>query len=136
MAIDTNLPGLDVTIEVAGTALAEYDYDLVNDREVATSTVKYVETPSGAEFAIRCLFRPPFTPPSAVSMDIMLDGNYLQAPFVEPDYKDGYKGYICSRAALRIDGQSFTQKLRFSQLTTGENYTFAYISPCFIDIMS
>jgi hypothetical protein len=83
MAISTHIIGLEVRVEVDDIALPEYDHAPADDREIASSTVRYIEAPSATDFAIRYLYRPPFTPPSAVPMDIMLDDSYVQAPHIE-----------------------------------------------------
>jgi hypothetical protein len=93
MAI-ADIPGLDVTIEVDGAALPEYNYYSAQDQDMPSSSTKYVEAPSGAEFSIRYLFRPPFAPPSDVLMDILFDDKYVQAPFFEHGRKDGCEGYL------------------------------------------
>lgn len=127
MAIATNIPGLEVTIEVDGEPLLEYDYEPVHDPNLETSNVKYVKAVSGAEFAIRYLVRPPFSPPSQIQMDIVLDDNYVQAPFSEWAGKDGCEGYLFSKASSAVGGQNFTRVFRFSELRTGKD---SYPLPC------
>jgi hypothetical protein len=46
MAIVLVIPGLEVTIEVAGEALPEYDYETVD--ALPHAILKYAEAPSGA----------------------------------------------------------------------------------------
>ncbi|KAI4696695.1 uncharacterized protein J4E88_000873 [Alternaria novae-zelandiae] len=120
MAIATGIPGFEVTIEVDAAALPEHQHGIIDDDEVATSTSRYIEAPSAANFSIRYLFRPPFTPPSAVQMDVLLDGNYVQAPFVEWGGKEECEGYLCSRSTSSTGGHSFTQGFHFAELRTDE----------------
>jgi hypothetical protein len=120
MAIATGIPGLEVTIEVDAISLPEYQHGLIEDDEVATSSSKYIEAPPATDFSIRYLFRPPFTPPSAIQMDVLLDGDYVQAPFVEWGGKEYCEGYICSRSTSSIGGHSFTQGFQFAELRTGK----------------
>jgi len=120
MAIATGIPGLEVTIEVDTAALPEYEHGIVEDDGVATSATRYIEAPPAANFSIRYLFRPPFTPPSAVQMDVLLDGNYVQAPFVEWGGKEECEGYLCTRATSSTGGHSFTQGFQFAELRTGK----------------
>jgi len=122
MAIATGIPGLEVTIEVDAAALPEHQHGILEDDEVATSTSRYIEAPSAANFSIRYLFRPPFTPPSAVQMDVLLDGDYVQAPFVEWGGKEECEGYLCSRSTSSTSGHSFTQSFQFAELRTGESW--------------
>jgi hypothetical protein len=65
MAIIPGLPGLEVSVTVAGEALAEYDYDYVDEGHVQrpNTVSKYIEAPFGAEFEITTLYTPPFDPP-------------------------------------------------------------------------
>ncbi|KAI4714511.1 hypothetical protein J4E89_000191 [Alternaria sp. Ai002NY15] len=120
MAIATGIPGFEVTIEVDAAALPEHQHGIIDDDDVATSTSRYIEAPSAANFSIRYLFRPPFTPPSAVQMDVLLDGNYVQAPFVEWGGKEECEGYLCSRSTSSTGGHSFTQGFHFAELRTDE----------------
>jgi hypothetical protein len=121
MAIAPGLPGLQVTVAVAGEALPEYDYD--NDEgdhvERRNATSKYLEAPSGAEFEITTLYTAPY-PPLPIHVDIMLDGDYIQAPWEEWYHKDGCEGYKYGQAASMIEGQSYTQSFQFAELKTGE----------------
>jgi len=126
MAIASGIPGLEVTIEVNAAALPEYEHGIIEDDEVATSASRYIEAPPAANFSIRYLFRPPFTPPSAVQMDVMLDGNYVQAPFVEWGGKEECEGYLCSRSTSSTGGHSFTQGFQFAELRTSE---LMYLDP-------
>jgi hypothetical protein len=120
MAITTGIPGLEVTIEVDAIPLPEYQHGLLEDDEVPTSSSKYIEAPPATDFSIRYLFRPPFIPPSAIQMDVLLDDNYVQAPFVEWGGKEDCEGYICSRSTSSIGGHSFTQGFQFVELRTGK----------------
>lgn len=121
MAISENIPGLDVTIEVDGIALPEYNDESACDKRFLCSSSKYVEAPPGAEFAIRYLFRPPFSPPFDVLMDILLDNQYVPVPYFEGGGKDGCEGYVYSKASMKKDGRDFMQKFRFTELSTGKS---------------
>ncbi|KAF2833540.1 hypothetical protein CC86DRAFT_415377 [Ophiobolus disseminans] len=106
MAIIAALPGLQVTVEAGGEPLAEFDYQPANALQDATApnmVSRYIEAPSGAEFEIRTLYRPPYNPDSLVQVDIMLDGTYV----------------LYAKATFVSDGISSTQNFRFSDLTTG-----------------
>lgn len=131
MAIANEIPGLDVTV-VGGAALTEHNYDTAQNHDLRSSSTKYVEAASGAEFSIRYLFRPPFTPPSDVLMDIVFDNKYAQMPFVEDGATDGCEGYVYSRATFKVDGCDFTQKFRFSELQTGKILVLESASKIFL----
>ncbi|KAH6875347.1 hypothetical protein BKA58DRAFT_119538 [Alternaria rosae] len=120
MAIATDIPGLQVTIEVDGTALTEYEHGIIEDDDTATSATRYIGAPLAGNFSIRYLFRPPLSRHSAVQMDVLLDGNYVQAPFVEWGGKEDCEGYICSRSTSSIGGHSFTQGFQFAELRTNK----------------
>jgi hypothetical protein len=120
MAIATDMPGLEVTIEVDGIALPEYDHAPADDRDIATTAIRYVEAPSATDFAIRYLYRPPFTPPSAVQMDIMLDTATFKLRTLNGGGKEECEGYPCSKSTSSVGGQDFTQGFRFAELRTGK----------------
>jgi hypothetical protein len=122
MAIAPGLPGLQVTIAVAGEALQEYDYDSTDtgNAQPQDTIRKYIEAPSGAEFEIRTLYVAPFEPPLPVHVDIMLDGDYTQAPYVDWGGKDEREGYCYGQAASMHEGQSHTQNFQFAELNTGK----------------
>ena len=81
---------------------------------------KYIEAPSGADFEIRTLYKPPYTPPSLVQVDIMLDGNYVQVPLEEWGGKEECEGYKYGKASFIKKGQTSTRNFRFSALVTGK----------------
>jgi hypothetical protein len=120
MAIAPGIPGLEVVVEVDAKPLPEFEYEHAEDDETAISIAKYIEAPPVTDFSIRYLYRPPFTPPSAIQMDIVLDGNYVQAPFVEWGSKEDREGYLCSRSISSTRGRSFTQGFQFAELKTGK----------------
>jgi len=130
MAIASALPGLEVTIEVAGEPLAEFDYtpaDALQDVTAPQTASKYIEASSGAEFEIRTLYRQPYNPTSLVQVDIMLDDTYVLVPFEEPGRKDGCEGYKYAKATFITDGVSSTQKFRFSTLVAGKSHEKNYL---------
>jgi hypothetical protein len=121
MAIAPGLPGLQVTVTVAGEALRELDHDTVDEGQSQHEhkISKYIEAQAGADFEIATLYTPPFDPPFPVHVDIMLDGDYVQAPFAEKNDKDGCKGYRFRQATSMIEGLSHTQNFQFAELKTG-----------------
>jgi hypothetical protein len=121
MAIATNIPGLEITIEVDGVAIPKYDHAPAYDRDIATSTVKYIEASLATDSAIRYLYCPSFTPPSAVQMGVILDDSYIQAPYVEWGGKEECKGYLCSKSTSSVGGLDSTQGFRFVELRTGKS---------------
>jgi hypothetical protein len=66
-------------------------------------------------------YQAPFDPPLPVHAEIMLDGNYVLAPYLEPGSKEGCEGYKFGKATFMEDGEAETRNFRFSALTTG-NY--------------
>tara|TARA_R110002003_G_scaffold52_6_gene4367 strand:+ start:9195 stop:9821 length:627 start_codon:yes stop_codon:yes gene_type:complete len=120
MAIVPAIPGLVVTVQVAGEDLPEYDYDEANAGNDAQNVAsKYIEVPLGSEFEVRSLYQTPYNPASMVQVDIMLDGDYVQAPFVEWGGKDELEGYKYGKAAFITEGQSETRSFRFAALVIG-----------------
>jgi hypothetical protein len=119
MAITTDIIGLEVTIEVDGVALPEYNHAPAEDREIATSMVRYIKAPSKTDFVIRYLYRSPFTRPSAIQMDVVLDDSYIQALYIEWGGKEKCEGYLWPKSTLSVGGQDFTQGFHFAELRTG-----------------
>ncbi|KAJ4339710.1 hypothetical protein N0V95_007704 [Ascochyta clinopodiicola] len=131
MAIIPSIPGLDVTIEVDNTALPEHEYE---DEDTTTtpneifddSATKYLEVPSGAEFSVRWLLKPPFEPTAAIHATVMLDGFFLNAPVRETADKDNIRGYKYAKTTSKEGGQDFTQSFRFSELEIGKYNAFSF----------
>ncbi|KAI2485389.1 hypothetical protein Ptr902_04329 [Pyrenophora tritici-repentis] len=122
----THIPGLEVTIEVDNTALPEYSHPPTENQEPTEnlgSTIRYIEAPSATDFSIHYLYRPEFTPPSSVHIEIVLDDTYVQAPFFEWGGKEDCEGYVCKKAASIVAGQDFTQGFRFAELRIEETVT-------------
>ncbi|KAH7094468.1 hypothetical protein FB567DRAFT_622885 [Paraphoma chrysanthemicola] len=117
MAIVPALPGLLVTVEVAGEALPEYDCDDSDDQYAIS---RYIEAPLGTEFEIRSLYQTPYSPTSMVQIDIILDGDYVQAPFLEWGGKDECEGYKYGKATFITEDQLETRRFRFAPLVTEE----------------
>jgi hypothetical protein len=117
MAIVPTIPGLEVTIEVAGKALPKYDYETVDAPPETIS--KYTEALSGADYEIRYVYKAPYDPLSLLHLDVMLDGNYVLAPYVEWGGKDDCEGYKCGQATCFTKERASTQKFRFADLLTG-----------------
>jgi hypothetical protein len=116
MAIAPGLPGLQVTVTVAGEALREFDHEAQHGNKIS----KYIEAPAGVEFEITTLYTPPFDPPFKIHLDIMLDNDYVQAPFVHRNDKNGYEGYRYGQAASMIEGLSQIQNFQFAELKIGK----------------
>lgn len=126
MAISAGIPGLEVTIEVAGKILKEFDFETPTSSVTTPSpdpptntTTKHLEAPSGTEFSIRYTFNEPFTPTFPIHMDVTLDGQIILEPHADIDPKDGRESWVCSSTAYTVDEQAYTQNFRFSELTIG-----------------
>lgn len=122
MAIAPGIPGLEVTIEVDDAALPEYDHtNKGSDPESSETTVsRYIEAPAGADFEIRTLYKPPFEPPMSIHVDIVLDGDYVQAPMEAWGGKAGCEGYRYGQATFTEEEGSVTRKFLFAELQIGE----------------
>jgi hypothetical protein len=122
MAVIPELPGLQVTVEVAGEALQEYNHDATDTGHTYLQhrTTKYIDAPAGEEFEIRMLYQAPYDPSLPVHVEVMLDGNYVLAPYLEAGSKDGCEGYKYGKATFMGEGEAETCKFRFSVLATGK----------------
>lgn len=123
MAIVPAPPGLVVTTEVAGDTLPELDHGAgANGIDPqATATAKYIEAPAGAEFEIRYVYSPPYNPTSVAQLDIVMDGDYVQAPYIKWGGKDGCEGYTCGRATFFGEEGMTSGSFRFADLRVGES---------------
>ncbi|KAL1648624.1 hypothetical protein SLS61_006751 [Didymella pomorum] len=122
MAIVLAIPGLEVTVEVENVPLPEHQYededaasDIEDDLDNSTTT-KYLEAPSGAEFSVRALFSEHFDATMPVHADIYIDNTYIQAPLREDGHIGGSCWYKYAMAMSKEQGQTVTQKFRFSEL--------------------
>lgn len=131
MAITAGLPGLQVTVNVNGEALTEYDYVVENASQDAAqqSAAKYIEAPAGAEFEICTLYKPPYTPMSFVYPGIIMDGNYVHAPYEKWGGKEDCEGYVYHKARSFDEGMLVTRNFRFSTLQIGKLSTRSS-NPC------
>lgn len=123
MAITAGIPGLQVTINVNGEALAEYDHDAdhaANHDPAPHSVVKYIQARAGEEFEIGTLYKEPFSPPSQLHADIMMDGGYVPAPFMEWGGEKECEGYRYRKATFMDKGTVVTRNFQFAALETGE----------------
>ncbi|KAH4107591.1 hypothetical protein HBH46_051030 [Parastagonospora nodorum] len=122
MAVIPGLPGLRVTVEVAGEALPEHDNDTTDTGHAYLQhrTKKYIEAPAGEAFEIRTLYQAPFDPPLPIHVEVMLDGNYVLAPYFERGGKDGCEGYKYGKAMFMAEGEVETRNFCFSALTIEE----------------
>ncbi|KAF2004868.1 hypothetical protein P154DRAFT_518926 [Amniculicola lignicola CBS 123094] len=116
MAIIPDQPSLQVEVLVNGTPLQEYDDDEVEASP--TSVTKYIEAKSGAEFAIRWTFTPPF-PKNTVMLDIFLDGKWMRGVFANQKNFHGIApySYMITGAVHEVGKGWFERKFCFSKLT-------------------
>ncbi|KAI0476945.1 hypothetical protein F4859DRAFT_68656 [Xylaria cf. heliscus] len=84
MAILKNIPGLEVTVQVAGTELVEYDADEEETKSLAESTTcptatKYIQCIDEAEFAIKIVASRRYAwryKKHSLYFGVHIDGNY------------------------------------------------------------
>lgn len=133
MAIITDHPGFEVTLEVNGSPLPEYNSSPHQDTGAAagdtegtpptlsTPVVKYVEASGGTEFTIRYMYKPPFNPSFTIHPGVFLDGKCIIMPDIECSPKDGHEGYICRGGQTFADGRIYAQRFMFADLAVGES---------------
>ncbi|RMY79831.1 hypothetical protein D0864_08916 [Hortaea werneckii] len=103
MAIHPNVPGLTVSIDVAGQDLSEYDGD--DAQHASSNTVtKYIEAVSGAEFAI----------------SYRIDTNVFEYSDHAIVAFSGLREHIRHHIERRMNGDSVYRAMMFSDLTTSE----------------
>ncbi|KAI7237766.1 hypothetical protein KC330_g3005 [Hortaea werneckii] len=122
MAIHPNVPGLTVSIDVAGQDLPEYNGDDAQDPSSVTVT-KYIEAVSGAEFAISYrLDTNVFAFAShAMSISVYCDGDPAGRTLVPPNVTiSGTRNSIRHHIQESINGDLIRRPMMFSYLTTSE----------------
>ncbi|KAI6891570.1 hypothetical protein KC318_g13623 [Hortaea werneckii] len=122
MAIHPNVPGLTVSIDVAGQDLPEYNGDDAQDPSSNTVT-KYIEAVSGAEFAISYrLHTNVFAfAGHAMSISVYCDGDPAGRTLVPPNVTiSGTRNSIRHHIQESINGDLIRRPMMFSGLTTSE----------------
>lgn len=117
MAIIQAYPRLKVEIVIDNVPLEEFDDE--DDPASRTTVTKYIESQSGAHYAIKCLLTQPW-PGASVLLDFYLDGKWVRGSFMMQ------KDFIGNTLERLIEGANYSekntfylQKFRFSELTIG-----------------
>ena len=122
MAVLSEVPGLTVTVDVAGEDLAEYDDDESDKSEPRTAT-KYVEAHSGANFGIATrIDAATFAHPSdTIRLKMYLDGNFVSAWSLKQETLSRGRRTVMNYTG-QIDGdREIRMKFSFAELQTSEN---------------
>ncbi|USP76803.1 hypothetical protein yc1106_04077 [Curvularia clavata] len=120
MAAIPGEPQLQVYVECNGQRLPEFDAD-ENDANAATTTTKYIESKSGAEFAVQFELCRPF-PQYAMRIRLYIDGKHISSNIVsEAQYQRipmsaGMRRTFDNVKSTTADEQSIMQKFCFSEL--------------------
>ena len=139
MAILTQQPSFEVTVEVNGHALQEYNFvqradgaspdansdDNVQGAPVAnrpspTKVVNYIEAPLSGEFTIRYTCKPGFSHSSdRIYADISLDGKTIFIPDLHFSPCNSMDSQVCYGGEIWRDGGMLSQKFMFNELIVG-----------------
>lgn len=147
MAILPRHPGFEVTIEVDGIPLPEYDLDEAhvegNEPRAPTTTevdhiayrsvkgtltavsskrklIKYIQSPSSGEFTIRYKCRPNFGhAPDCIYLEPSLDGKTIPVPDSRYSLQDGCHSEVCEGGLALQDGSMILQRFKFTEPTVG-----------------
>ncbi|RMZ05218.1 hypothetical protein D0860_06047 [Hortaea werneckii] len=122
MAIHPDVPGLTVSIDVAGQDLPGYDGD---DSQDASSNIvtKYIEAVSGAKFAVsfRCDDNTFAFVDQAMVVDVSCDGEGTSQMLLRPNtLVSGLRKFVGHHVQHRMDGDLVYRAMMFSDLTTSE----------------
>lgn len=122
MAIHPNVPGLTVSIDVAGQDLPEYDG---GDTQALpnNAVTKYIQAVSGAEFAISYRFDNSVFPfaDHAIVAHIYCDGNSTGSYHFKPKtIHTGLRKLIQHRVDSGVNGDLVFRAMMFSDLTISE----------------
>jgi hypothetical protein len=117
MAIHPDYPGVSVQIFVDGKPVEEYEYEEEKEKEQPKTTTRYVECRTGAEFAIKTSFVPPFTPMD-MSVRVYLDGSRMDGNVIR---KHKMLKRTCTQHQTKWkDGPMWrASKFMFSKLSVG-----------------
>ena len=124
MAVIQEQPQLEVYVECDGERLPEFDTD-ENEINATTTTTKYIESKSGAAFAVKLELRRPF-PQHAMSVKLYIDGKHMTSRIIDDNQYQTAKP-ILRRTFDNVksktgEGQSIMQKFCFSELQIGEEF--------------
>lgn len=136
MAILNKLPGLEVTINVNGVPLQEYEEDssdlyeaspgLSGEWQDARTVSRYIEAATDTEFSIVVAGEPEFERSSpSLLCDLYIDGKWVWGPiFTEPSlrkptFRNETKGIYVSMPTGSGD-HSLLKKFKFAKIETSE----------------
>jgi hypothetical protein len=116
MTVLDNVPGLEVTVQVNGSSLQEYNDD---DSEPAPKSVtKYIEAISGAQFRVQYEFKESFRTKNGILTDIYIDGKDIAGYVLKANQLHG--AYVMSGKKERGGNEYFQRPFTFSQLSIGK----------------
>ena len=117
MAIIKEVPGLELTVDVAGQDLQEYDDDAEEAPMPCTST-KYVEAASGATFGIatRCDPESYIYPDDNIRLKVALDGEHVCVGSHTPAMTSSGHRNVLDRTRKDLGDRAVIQKFSFVEL--------------------
>ncbi|KAK3072402.1 hypothetical protein LTR53_006895 [Teratosphaeriaceae sp. CCFEE 6253] len=122
MAIFLDVSGMEITIDVAGKDLLEYDDDENDPADTATVS-KYVEAVSGAEFGIAFRFKPGEYPfgDDRIEYNYYVDGTCAKKQTHRlKNIRSGHR--MVKHGAVRESHNTWvSQAMLFSELTVGDD---------------
>ncbi|KAG4035007.1 hypothetical protein MFRU_002g03560 [Monilinia fructicola] len=136
MVIFNKLPHLEVSVQVDGANVQEYDDDeeitvkpgLVGEHQAGRTVSKFVEAVDGAEFCVRCLISPQYIRDSPnILVRAYVDGNLAQGKVVghaRSSILFEGKSIRTSHSSRSGDAEKWVmQKFRFSRLDISSEET-------------
>lgn len=123
MAILRQYPSIEVYIESDGVRLQEFDSDGEEYETNATTTTKYIEAKSAADFAVQLRLHRPFSF-CPITFKLFIDGRHIRSRTIgDIQYQraGAYLQRTFDSVVSRIaDGQCTRHKFCFSELHVGE----------------
>lgn len=120
MAVMTDLPGVEVTIQVDEVALKEYEDEDEDNPE--KTHIRYVEAVSGKEFKIIVKLEKGFRlQGDSFSCNIYADGRWASTKVLEPLQSDGVSTKARQTVILGFNDFRQITKFRFADLETGNS---------------
>ncbi|KAI4652231.1 hypothetical protein J4E93_002430 [Alternaria ventricosa] len=119
MAIAPGYPGLEVTINVDGQPLPEYEDEDEDEDPAPKTTTKYIEARSDSHFSIVTEFKPPFPTQYHVRSSLCIDGTGMDKALCLRE--DLFKKPFENTGIRRREGEQWVkQKFSFAKLNIVE----------------
>jgi hypothetical protein len=133
MAVLEEVPALEVSVHVAGELATEYaDPDPAKPRYSCPTSSKYIESVSGAEFAVHFKVRNTYSwgyRNHSLALYVYIDGKFADGSVVRSSTIQGpvYSQIFRGRRSADLMGRVILNKFQFSAVTTSKLYPVLFL---------